>query len=195
MSRRRNSYRIAILVLYVVFAVKTWLDKPAHGVDQYGNAPIGGDFVAYYQAAQGKYETVWPQEYQPYIEHGLTELGGKADYMYPHWTAKAWTPFLIMDIEPAYIVWYGLQTIATLFLIWKITGIKYGWLFALAGIKIFIFNWQTGNVAPILAALSVTTLGAICSSWLKPYYVIPALVRIFRYLRNGHIGDATLLRA
>lgn len=106
---------------------------------QESHVPWQWDFKVYVEAARGNFD----------IQTGY----GCTASVYKRWTAKLWYPFTLMDFEVAWHIWYTMTVAAYIFIALRLSGVRYGSVVAIVGLKFLMWNLHSGNVYVILAAL------------------------------------------
>lgn len=130
-----------------------------------------GDFVIYYNAAQGIFADGW---------------------LYKNFVAVVFKPLLLFDPFTAYMYWSGFQTVCFLILTHKLFEVKYGFIFIWFTIPFFRDLLQVGNIQITLALVAIYPLPSLLGILVKPHYfifplshAIAARYRIWNESRNG----------
>ena len=101
--------------------------------------------------------------------------GPRGDYAYKDWLLFLWRWI------PWFNAWYVIGSLCTLYVVYRILRIKYGWIAVLPYCKIAGLTLGSGNITPILAALCLTIPGCLVAGLVKPYVL--GIIPILAYCR------------
>lgn len=151
-----------------------------------GQNRVGVDFKIYLEAARGNYG--YTQEVASYE----ATYGFKPGWIYNNWLATAWRPFLLFNTEQhAFFAWYIIVSFSILYVTHKLLEVKYGFIALFAATSSIAYNLSSGNVYPLLVALSISSpLGALSAGLFKPqFYLALFVIPIFKgfgYWKSRH---------
>lgn len=157
-----NAIVLPLAFLYILWYV--WVNPARKGMDRFM------DFHMYYEAAKGNYS--WRPSHvdlMPFV------------WCYPDYLAWLWKPFALFSWERASLIWHALTLGATMYLLYQLNGMVYGWILVVAFVKPLAVLVWTGNVQPVLLVASLLgPLGAIGASLFKPYYAVFVAWHLFK---------------
>jgi hypothetical protein len=131
---------------------------------------ISVDFLCYYRAGSGVYDSYWI--YNNYL----------------HWL---FYPLTLFEPYKACMFWAGLNITCFMVLTHKMFEVKYGWILVLLVIPQFKSYLQVGNIAIILCLLSTYPIPSLLAVLVKPYHIVFALLNPItagfkqRYSKDG----------
>lgn len=164
--------RTAITITASLWLLSSYWTYPAYSrlhLQGWTMDEFGADFHVYYQAAKGNYhwsETIVARDST--IPH--------ASWYYPNWTANIFKPFTVLPFESAFTIWFTINLLCSILIIWKLSATFYGKFFVFILLKPLYWMLSAGNIAPILGALCVTEIGVVLAALVKPYLAILLLL-------------------
>jgi hypothetical protein len=117
----------------------------------YLHGTLPGDFVIYWNAASGQYDTGW---------------------LYKNWIAFIFQPFHLVEPFRAYLYWCGFQTACFMLLAHKLFEVQYGWILVSIATPYAADLIQVGNIQVFLCLVACYPLPALLSVLVKPHYCI-----------------------
>jgi len=143
---------------------------------------IGNDFRLCYHEAKG-------EEWRPLTNYQDSKVIGH--YLYHPWLKVLWIPATWLPEMAATWINYALSAFCLLALFERTMRIEYGWLVVLCLLRISLVLLASGNVAIILAYISLTTLGRWFSTAIKPHSAVVHILAHWKSTRQ-HRMDTDL---
>jgi hypothetical protein len=140
---------------------------------------IGGwhglHFRIYCNAAAGDFTTSYPAY-------------NNDTWIYNNKIAWLFKPFLLVPFETSLRLWEAVLIMCFLVISYRMLAYRFGWMAILVFLKPFIWSLQTGNIYPLLIALSLTPVGALIAGCVKPiFFGIFLMYAMMSYVRHGSI--------
>lgn len=134
---------------------------------------LGVDFLIYRQAAMGNMDISL---------HGYR-------WLYANWLSHLWLPFTWLRYETAMLAWYAILISCCAFISTKLVEVRYGHFTLPLAVVAYCFSLYSGNIYPVLVALSFSPYGIILAALVKPQFLGLGLLMAFReYYRHRIIA-------
>lgn len=169
----QNRIMLLVIVLYSAYMI---IDLGSNHANNFW------DFEVYYYAADSDaniYSDGFAPEMSP--EHGALS------YKYPPLTTYLFTPFAVMDLQSAKLLWFALLVVLSGLLVYVYTGTTkqklppYIWLVLLFGFNAcFYTSLQTGNINVVVCLLVYLGFANYLSSNYKAFVVFILLAGMFK---------------
>ena len=131
---------------------------------------LGYDFEVYYEAGKGNYE------------HGTAP--SKLGYIYPKFTALAFKPLTLVDVNTAFVIWYWICVLSWMWVLGKLFKVKYGWIVAILSLYPVWLNLTIGQLNILLVPLCLTFSGSLIAGLFKPYCLVFSLLHLYAFWRS-----------
>ena len=179
LPKREKWLRVFVVTIIVVAAFWHWnIAVPRH-TSRFGEQSWMSDYYLYYEAGRGNLKTE--------IFTNIEWLDHKNRIIYPSITHYLWTPWTWFGtFQETSVYHYSFLVFCYTLLVLKLCRRKYGWIFAIIGIKALYWSLDFGNVYPFLTLLSSFPLLLTISLLVKPVFGVVVVAVWGRGILDAH---------
>jgi hypothetical protein len=125
-------------------------------------------------------------DYDTWVTKQWLKLDKAQGWLYKEYMVWVFSPIGWFNEWLSTRIWLFFMSLAYLSLVYRLLQVQNGWLIVLVTLKPFLGILLTGNIAPFLALLCTTPIGAILATFVKPYCAFFGLLYCMAFLVHVH---------